>query len=100
MLKCLLLLMILPTLVLGVIKVNVKGLVCPSCAYGIKKHLIKTKKVETIKLDVHKQLVYIHVLKGKDLSRKCANLCKVVCNVACEAKVLNKTDKFLFFVEE
>jgi copper chaperone CopZ len=50
------------------ISVHVKGLVCPSCAIGIKRHLMKTKKVDTIKFDVHKQYTYITILKNKKLS--------------------------------
>lgn len=61
--------LLFPLLLLGnPISVHVKGLVCPSCAIGIKRHLIKTKKVNTIKFDVHKQYTYITVLKNKKLS--------------------------------
>jgi copper chaperone CopZ len=63
--------LILPSILLGGnLVVNVKGLVCPSCAYGIKKHLTKTKKVDTVKLDVTDQLVYISELKNKTLTDK------------------------------
>ena len=71
MLRGLLCLLILPSILLGGnLVVNVKGLVCPSCAYGIKKHLTKTKKVDTVKLDVTDQLVYISELKNKTLTDK------------------------------
>jgi len=62
-------LMLFPLLLLGnTISVHVKGLVCPSCAIGITKHLSKTKKVKTVTLDVHKQYTYIILLKNKTLS--------------------------------
>ena len=53
-----------------VIEVKVLGLVCNACGIGIKKHLIKTKKVEKIKLDTEKHLTYIHLLKNKNLTDK------------------------------
>lgn len=63
------LLMLFPLLLLGnTISVHVKGLVCPSCAIGITKHLSKTKKVKAVTLDVHKQYTYIILLKNKTLS--------------------------------
>ena len=61
--------LLFPLLLLGnPISVHVKGLVCPSCAIGIKRHLMKTKKVDTIKFDTKKQYTYITVLKNKKLS--------------------------------
>ena len=66
----LMLLMIPSVLLAGNITVNVQGLVCPSCGFGIKKHLKKTKKVDTVKFDVNKQLVFIAELKDKTLTDK------------------------------
>ena len=70
MLKLFLLLMILPSITFGVIEVKVLGLVCNACGIGIKKHLIKTKKVEKIKLDTEKHITYIYTLKDKNLTDK------------------------------
>jgi copper chaperone CopZ len=69
MLKWLLLLM-MPSIAFGVIEVKVKGLVCNACGIGIKKHLLKTKKVEKIKLDTEKHLTFIYLLKDKNLTDK------------------------------
>ena len=64
-------LVLFPLLLLGrTISVHVEGLVCPSCAIGITKHLSKTKKVKTVTLDVHKQYTYITVIKNRNLSDK------------------------------
>ena len=41
------------------ITINIKGLVCPTCAIGIKKNFIKTKKVESVKLDIKNQQAHI-----------------------------------------
>ena len=61
--------LLFPLLLLGnPISVHVKGLVCPSCAIGIKRHLMKTKKVDTIKFDTKKQYTYITILKNMKLS--------------------------------
>ena len=63
------LLMLTPSIALSsVIEVKVLGLVCNACGIGIKKHLIKTKKVERVKLDVKKHLAYIHMLDNKSLT--------------------------------
>ena len=63
------LLMLFPLLLLGsTISVHVKGLVCPSCAIGITKHLSKTKKVKTVTLDVQTSYTHIILLKNKTLS--------------------------------
>jgi len=67
----LVLLMLIPSIALSsVIEVKVLGLVCNACGIGIKKHLIKTKKVDKIKLDTKKHLTYIHTLKDKNLTNK------------------------------
>jgi copper chaperone CopZ len=63
-------LLIIPSITLGEIQVKVKGLVCDSCGIGIKKHLLKTKKVEKIKLDTEKHLTFIYLLKDKNLTDK------------------------------
>tara|TARA_Y100001935_G_C17198730_1_gene453947 strand:+ start:666 stop:947 length:282 start_codon:yes stop_codon:yes gene_type:complete len=69
--KLILLLLLIPNLLFGgIVTVNVKGLICPSCAIGIKKHLDKTKKVKSIKLDINKQLTIITELKDKTITDK------------------------------
>ena len=67
----LLLLLLLPSIILAnVIEVKVLGLVCSSCGIGIKKNLMKTKKVEKIKLDIENHLTYIYTLKSDTLTDK------------------------------
>tara|TARA_B100001123_G_scaffold434703_1_gene561733 strand:- start:887 stop:1174 length:288 start_codon:yes stop_codon:yes gene_type:complete len=63
-------LLLLPSTLFGVIEVKVIGLICPSCAIGIKKHLLKTKKVGKTEFNTGKQTVYIHLLKDKALTDK------------------------------
>ena len=53
-----------------VIVVKIPGLVCSSCGIGIKKHLKKTKKVESVEFDVNKQLAFIDEIENKTLSDK------------------------------
>ena len=47
------------------VKVEVKGLACPFCAYGLEKKLKDLDGVETIKIDVEQGLAYLTVLKSK-----------------------------------
>ena len=67
----LILLLFVPIMLFGgIVTVNVKGLICPSCAIGIKKHLDKTKKVKSIKLDIEKQQTIITELENKTITDK------------------------------
>ena len=69
LIQCICLFLLIPTILFGGnLVVNVKGLICPSCAIGIKKHLNKTKKVKLVKLDINKQLAIITELKDKTLT--------------------------------
>ena len=69
--KLITLLLFVPIMLFGgTVTVNVKGLICPSCAIGIKKHLGKTKKVKSVKLDINKQLTIITELKDKTITDK------------------------------
>lgn len=69
--KLILLLLLIPNMLFGgIVTVNVKGLICPSCAIGIKKHLDKTKKVKSIKLDIEKQQTIITELENKTITDK------------------------------
>ena len=41
------------------IEIEIMGLVCPSCAIGVKKGLMKTKLVKELKMDSKKQIVSV-----------------------------------------
>jgi copper chaperone CopZ len=47
------------------IKVEVKGLACPFCAYGLEKKLKETDGVKRIKIDVEEGLAYLSVLESQ-----------------------------------
>jgi len=47
------------------VKVEVKGLACPFCAYGLEKKLKELKGVETIKIDVKEGLAYLTTLTSQ-----------------------------------
>lgn len=69
--KLILIFLLLPSIILAnIIEVKVLGLVCSSCGIGIKKNLMKTKKVEKIKFDIENHLTYIHTLKSDTLTDK------------------------------
>lgn len=44
------------------IEVKVRGLVCPSCAIGIKNGLKKTKLIKVVKFDIKKEVVLIEYI--------------------------------------
>jgi len=52
------------------VKVEVKGLACPFCAYGLEKKLKEVDGVKTIKIDVEEGLAYLTVLKSKKPLKK------------------------------
>lgn len=47
------------------VKVEVKGLACPFCAYGLEKKLKEIEGVETIKIDVEEGLAYLTTLTSQ-----------------------------------
>ena len=44
------------------VEIKIKGLVCSSCAIGVKKGLDKTKLVKKVRFDTQKQLCIIEYL--------------------------------------
>ena len=69
--KLALMLLMIPSISFAnVIEVEVLGLVCNFCGIGIKKHLMKTEKVEKVKFDTEKHLTFIYLLKNKNLTDK------------------------------
>ena len=52
------------------VKVEVKGLACPFCAYGLEKKLKDLDGVESIKIDVEEGLAYLTVHKSKKPLKK------------------------------
>mgnify|MGYP001239310678 FL=1 len=44
------------------VEIKIKGLVCSSCAIGVKKGLDKTKLVKKIKFDTKKQLCIVEYI--------------------------------------
>jgi len=54
----------------GTVKVEVDGLACPYCAYGLEKNLKKVEGVETIKIDVENGLAILTIAEGKSVDEK------------------------------
>jgi len=52
------------------VKVEVKGLACPFCAYGLEKKIKKIKGVESIKIDIEEGLVYLTMLTSQKPTKK------------------------------
>lgn len=51
----------------GTVKIEVDGLSCPFCAYGLEKNLKKLEGVETIKIDVENAFVLLTIAEGKSI---------------------------------
>jgi copper chaperone CopZ len=47
------------------VKIEVRGLACPFCAYGLEKKLKEVEGVETIKIDVEEGLTFLSILKAQ-----------------------------------
>jgi copper chaperone CopZ len=50
-------------------KLEVDGLACPFCAYGIEKKLNSTKGLENIDIDINAGTVTVTMAKGATMSR-------------------------------
>lgn len=48
----------------GTLKIEVDGLSCPFCAYGLEKNLSKVEGVQTIKIDVENAFVLLTISEG------------------------------------
>lgn len=58
----------------GNLKIEVDGLSCPFCAYGLEKNLKEVENIKDIKIDVENAFVLLSISEGKgideDLIRK------------------------------
>ncbi len=54
----------------GTIKVNVDGLSCPFCAYGLEKKLKKMDGVTKIEIDVPNAFALLTIADGKSVSEE------------------------------
>jgi len=54
----------------GTVKVQVDGLSCPFCAYGLEKKLKKMGGVTKIKIDVENAFALLTIEKGKTVTDK------------------------------
>ncbi len=50
-------------------RLEVDGLACPFCAYGIEKKLTQTKGLESIDIDINAGTVTVTMAKGASLSK-------------------------------
>ena len=51
-------------------KVYVKGLVCPSCAIGLKKALLKVSFIESLKINYKTGMTLIYAKEARDKGSK------------------------------
>lgn len=62
------------TELMGNVKIEVDGLSCPFCAYGLEKNLKEFENIKEIKIDVENAFMLLSIFEGKgideDLIRK------------------------------
>lgn len=54
----------------GKITIEVDGLACPFCAYGLEKNLKEIDGVENIKINIEEGSVNLMIAEGKQISEK------------------------------
>lgn len=54
----------------GTVKMEVKGLSCPFCAYGLEKNLKKITAIEKVTIDVEGAFATIVIKEGKTVSEE------------------------------
>ncbi len=76
-------------------EVKVLGLVCPSCAIGIKRNLKAELSVKYVAFDVQKQVVLIDFVEinGRVHFLKNEKILKLVKNAGYEVKYIKRLDK-------
>jgi copper chaperone CopZ len=52
------------------IQIEVDGLSCPFCAYGLEKKLKALDSIDQLDIDLNEGLIKITLKKGKEISRK------------------------------
>ncbi len=52
------------------VEVNIEGLSCPFCAYGLEKKIKEIDGAKNVKIDVKKGLMTFSLNKGKSVSEK------------------------------
>lgn len=52
------------------VKVEVKGLACPFCAYGLEKKLKEVDGIETVQIDIEEGLVYVTTLTSQKSTKE------------------------------
>lgn len=52
----------------GTAKMEVKGLSCPFCAYGLEKNLMEIPNIEKINIDVEEAFVTLMIKRGTSVS--------------------------------
>lgn len=52
----------------GTFKMEVKGLSCPFCAYGLEKNLMEIPNIDKINIDIEGAFVTLMIKEGKTVS--------------------------------
>jgi len=58
------------TELMGKVKIEVDGLSCPFCAYGLEKNLKDVENIKDIKIDVENAFVLLKISEGKSVNEQ------------------------------
>lgn len=75
----------------GTIKVEVDGLACPFCAYGLEKNLKKIESVEKIEINVKEAFIILTIKKGEAIKEDLIR--EEVKDAGFTAKQITKSDE-------
>ncbi|MCF6182211.1 heavy-metal-associated domain-containing protein [Lutibacter sp.] len=73
------------------IKMEVNGMACPYCAYGMEKELKKVSGIDDVKIQLKEGIVFLSILKEKKPSKE--NLSSIITNAGFTPGEIEYSDK-------
>jgi copper chaperone CopZ len=73
------------------IKMEVNGMACPYCAYGMEKELKKVSGIDDVKIQLKEGIVFLSILKKEKPSKE--NLSSIITNAGFTPGEIEYSDK-------